>query len=50
MVALIFFQTSAVSVILGAELNRGISELKRMGATVIANHANGARALNQSPR
>jgi membrane protein len=44
MVALIFFQTSAAIVILGAELNRGISEFKRMGATVIANHANGVRA------
>lgn len=43
MVALIFFQTSAAIVILGAELNRGISEFKRMGATVIAAHANGAR-------
>ncbi len=30
MVALIFFQTTAVIVILGAELNRGIMELKKM--------------------
>jgi membrane protein len=44
MVALIFFQTSAAIVILGAELNRGITEFKRMGATVIAAHANGDRA------
>lgn len=43
MVALIFFQTTAVIVILGAELNRGILELKRMGAAaVIERHANGA--------
>jgi len=42
MVALIFFQMTAVIVILGAELNRGIFELKRMGAAaVIENHANG---------
>jgi membrane protein len=32
MVALIFFQTTAVIVILGAEINRGIFEFKRMGA------------------
>ena len=32
MVALIFFQMTAVIVILGAELNRGILELKRMSA------------------
>lgn len=32
MVALIFFQMTAVIVILGAELNRGIFELKRMGS------------------
>jgi membrane protein len=47
MVALIFFQMTAVIVILGAELNRGILELKRLGtAAVIENHANasGARA------
>ena len=31
MVALIFFQMSAVIMILGAELNRGIFELKRLG-------------------
>jgi len=46
MVALIFFQMTAVIVILGAELNRGILELKRLGtAAVIENHANapGAR-------
>ena len=44
MVALIFFQTTAVIVILGAELNRGIHELKRMGAVAVINHhANGAR-------
>jgi membrane protein len=43
MVALIFFQTTAVIVILGAELNRGLFELKRLGAAaVIENHANGA--------
>ena len=48
MVALIFFQTTAVIVILGAELNRGIFELKRMGAAaVIENHANGAHALRR---
>jgi membrane protein len=44
MVALIFFQTTAVIVILGAELNRGIYELKRMGAVAVINHhTNGAR-------
>lgn len=43
MVALIFFQMTAVIVILGAELNRGIFELKRMG-TARENHANGAGA------
>ncbi|MDH4983614.1 YihY/virulence factor BrkB family protein [Hyphomicrobium sp. D-2] len=32
MVAMIFFQMTAVIVILGAELNRGIFEFKRMGA------------------
>ncbi|MGD9783551.1 MAG: YihY/virulence factor BrkB family protein [Hyphomicrobiaceae bacterium] len=31
MVALIFFQVSAIIVILGAELNRGIMELKKLG-------------------
>jgi membrane protein len=31
MIALIFFQFTAIIVILGAELNRGIMELKRMG-------------------
>jgi membrane protein len=41
MVALIFFQTSAVIVILGAELNRGIFEFKRKGAAVIVRQANG---------
>lgn len=35
MVALIFFQMTAVIVILGAELNRGIFELKRMGTVRI---------------
>jgi membrane protein len=45
MVALIFFQMTAVIVILGAELNRGIFELKRLGAAaVIENHANGSSA------
>ena len=47
MVALIFFQTSAAIVILGAELNRGISEFKRMGAT--PNDA-AEIALSTSPR
>ena len=42
MIALIFFQMTAVIVILGAELNRGIFELKRLGAAaVIENHSNG---------
>lgn len=42
MVALIFFQLTAVVVILGAELNRGISELKRLGAAgTIESHVNG---------
>jgi membrane protein len=45
MVALIFFQMTAVIVILGAELNRGIYELKRLGAAaVIEHHTNGAAA------
>jgi membrane protein len=30
MVALIFFQVTAVIMILGAELNRGIMEIKRL--------------------
>jgi uncharacterized BrkB/YihY/UPF0761 family membrane protein len=42
MVALIFFQTSAVIVILGAELNRGIFEFKHKGPAVIVRQANGA--------
>ncbi len=42
MVAMIFFQTTAVIVILGAELNRGILELKRLGAAGIESRANGA--------
>jgi membrane protein len=41
MVALIFFQMSAVIMILGAELNRGISELKRLGPKGIERAANG---------
>ena len=41
MVALIFFQMSAVIMILGAELNRGISELKRLGPKGIERFANG---------
>ncbi len=32
MVALIFFQVSAVIVILGAELNRGIMEIKKLAS------------------
>jgi membrane protein len=45
MVAMIFFQLTAVVVILGAELNRGIYELKRLGAAdIIENHANGLAA------
>jgi len=39
MVALIFFQLTAVIVILGAELNRGIYEFKRLGVTRIEAHA-----------
>jgi membrane protein len=39
MVALIFFQMTAAIVILGAELNRGIYELKRLGAVGLDNHA-----------
>ena len=39
MVALIFFQLTGVIVILGAELNRGIHEFKRLGATRIETHA-----------
>lgn len=38
MVALIFFQMTAVIVILGAELNRGIFELKRMGSVRVDTH------------
>lgn len=38
MVALIFFQMTAVIVILGAELNRGIFELKRMGSVRLDTH------------
>ena len=30
MVAMIYFQVTAIIVILGAELNRGINELKKM--------------------
>jgi membrane protein len=44
MVAMIFFQTTALIVILGAELNRGISELKRYGTAGIENRANGSAA------
>jgi membrane protein len=36
MVALIFFQVSAVIVLLGAELNRGLIELRKLGANVRA--------------
>lgn len=39
MVALIFFQLTALIVILGAELNRGIYEFKRLGAKHIEAHA-----------
>lgn len=38
MVAMIFFQLTAVVVILGAELNRGIYEFKRLGAADIIEH------------
>jgi membrane protein len=44
MVALIFFQMTAVIVILGAELNRGIFELKRLGAVGLDNGAVPAQA------
>jgi membrane protein len=44
MVALIFFQMSAVIMILGAELNRGILELKRLGPKGIESYANGLGA------
>jgi len=44
MVALIFFQMTAAIVILGAELNRGIFELKRLGAVGLDNHASPAAA------
>ena len=46
MVALIFFQMSAVIMILGAELNRGILELKRLGPAGIESYANGANGAN----
>jgi membrane protein len=49
MVALIFFQTSAVIVILGAELNRGIFEFKHKGPAVIVRQANGAGAHVSTP-
>ncbi len=39
MVALIFFQVTAVIVILGAELNRGIMELKRLTRAGNENHS-----------
>jgi membrane protein len=39
MVALIFFQLTAVIVILGAELNRGIYELKRLRVARVEAHA-----------
>ena len=42
MVAMIFFQMTAVIVILGAELNRGIFEFKRMNAVGL--HPIAARA------
>lgn len=44
MVALIFFQTTAAIVILGAELNRGIYEFKRLGAMGLDNHVSLAAA------
>ncbi|MGI9424530.1 MAG: YihY/virulence factor BrkB family protein [Hyphomicrobiaceae bacterium] len=44
MVALIFFQVTAVTIILGAELNRGIIELKK-----IRNGNNGAAKDNAEP-
>jgi len=31
MVAMIFFQLTAVVILLGAELNRGLMELRRLG-------------------
>lgn len=40
MVALIFFQLSAVIIILGAELNRGIYELKKLGVHRLDYNAN----------
>ncbi len=43
-VARIFFQTTAAIVILGAELNRGIYEFKRLGAMGLDNHASLAAA------
>jgi membrane protein len=46
MVALIFFQMSAVIMILGAELNRGILELKRLGPAGIESYANGANGAS----
>jgi membrane protein len=45
MVALIFFQMSAVIMILGAELNRGILELKRLGPNGIERVANGGAVV-----
>jgi membrane protein len=47
MVALIFFQMTAVIMILGAELNRGIFELKRLGPKGIESYANGAGAFGK---
>jgi membrane protein len=44
MVAMIFFQLTAVVIILGAELNRGIYELKRLGAAGMIEHHSSARA------
>ena len=44
MVAMIFFQLNAVVIILGAELNRGIYELKRLGAAGMIEHHSSARA------
>ena len=46
MVALIFFQMSAVIMILGAELNRGILELKRLGPAGIESYASGANGAS----
>jgi membrane protein len=48
MIALIFFQFTAITILLGAEFNRGIMEMKRMRREAAVQSAFGHRSSSQA--